>query len=48
MKGDKKFSIKKYIGWIIFIIALLILVMMYRNDMNFELVVQKILSFVGK
>ncbi len=48
MKGNKKFSIKKWIGLIVFLIALLILILMYRNNMNFESVVQKILGFFGK
>lgn len=48
MKGYKKFSIKKYIGWVVFLIALLILILMYRNNMNFESVVQQILGFIGK
>lgn len=48
MKGNKKFSIKKWIGLIVFLIALLILILMYRNNMNFESVVQTILGFIGK
>ena len=48
MKRDKKFSIKKWVGLIVFLIALLILILMYRSDMNFESVVQKILGFFGK
>ena len=44
--NQKKFGIGKLIGWIVFLIAVAILVLMYRNDMNFEVTVQQILGFV--
>ena len=44
----KKAGIKNMIGWILFAFALLILILMVRNNMNFQATVQQILGWFGK
>ena len=45
---NKKAGIGKLIGWVVFIFAVILLVMMYQNDMKFDVVVHKILGWFGK
>jgi hypothetical protein len=43
----KKAGIGKMVGWIFFIFAVLLLVLLYKNDMNFPATVQQILGWFG-
>ena len=45
---NKKAGVGKLVGWVVFILAVILLVLMYQNDMKFDVVVQKILGWFGK
>lgn len=48
MIKSKKAGILRLIGWLIFIFAVLILVLMYRNGMDFQATVSQILGWLGR
>jgi hypothetical protein len=43
----KKAGIGKMVGWIFFIFAVLILILLYRNGMDFKATVSQILGWFG-
>lgn len=45
---DKKAKIGKIFGWAIFIMAVVILILMYKNNMDFKATVSQILGWFGK
>jgi hypothetical protein len=49
MKYRKKSSgIGKPIGWLLFILAITLLILMYMNNMDFNATVQQIIGWFGK
>lgn len=46
MKNKKAFT--GMIGWIVFAIAIIFLILLFRNDMDFKAVVEQITGFFGR
>jgi hypothetical protein len=45
---NKKAGIGKLFGWLIFILAVVLIILLVRNNMDFEATVQQILGFFGQ
>jgi hypothetical protein len=48
MIHTKKAGIGRLVGWVVFIAAVILLILLYKNSMDFPATVQQILGWFGK